>query len=64
MHQDAAGTKLLTLHLQVGGAGRVAAEHAVGRPQDVAGTFLFLCSDLSAYTTGAVLDVNGGMLIH
>ena len=36
----------------------------LGRPQDVAGTFLFLCSDLSAYTTGAVLDVNGGMLIH
>lgn len=33
-------------------------------PQDVAGAFLFLASDLSAYVTGAVIDVNGGMLIH
>ncbi len=24
----------------------------------------FLASDLSAYVTGAVIDVNGGMLIH
>jgi NAD(P)-dependent dehydrogenase (short-subunit alcohol dehydrogenase family) len=36
----------------------------LGRPQDVAGAFLFLCSDLSAYSTGTVVDVNGGMLIH
>lgn len=36
----------------------------LGRPQDVANIFLFLASDLSAYTTGAVIDVNGGMLIH
>ena len=33
-------------------------------PTDVAGICLFLASDLSAYITGAVIDVNGGMLIH
>lgn len=36
----------------------------LGRPEDAAGAFLFLASDLSAYVTGAVVDVNGGMLIH
>ncbi len=36
----------------------------LGRVEDVAGAFLFLASDLSAYVTGAVFDVNGGMLIH
>jgi NAD(P)-dependent dehydrogenase (short-subunit alcohol dehydrogenase family) len=36
----------------------------LGRTQDVAGVYLFLASDLSAYITGAVIDVNGGMLIH
>jgi NAD(P)-dependent dehydrogenase (short-subunit alcohol dehydrogenase family) len=36
----------------------------LGRPQDVANIFLFLASELSAYTTGAVIDVNGGMHIH
>ncbi|MGY8667654.1 SDR family NAD(P)-dependent oxidoreductase [Bradyrhizobium sp. UFLA05-109] len=36
----------------------------LGVPQDVANIYLFLASDLSAYTTGAVIDVNGGMLIH
>ena len=36
----------------------------LGRPEDVAGIYLFLASDLSAYVTGAVIDVNGGMLIH
>lgn len=35
-----------------------------GRPQDVAGACLFLASELSAYTTGAVVDVNGGAFIH
>lgn len=36
----------------------------LGAADDVAGAYLFLASDLSAYITGAVIDVNGGMLIH
>jgi 3-oxoacyl-[acyl-carrier protein] reductase len=33
----------------------------IGTPQDVAGAALFLASDLSAYVTGQVLGVDGGM---
>ena len=36
----------------------------LGEAADVAGACLFLASDLSAYLTGATIDVNGGMLIH
>ena len=36
----------------------------LGETKDVAGACLFLASDLSSYITGAVIDVNGGMLIH
>ena len=36
----------------------------LGDADDVAGAYLYLASDLSAYITGAVIDVNGGMLIH
>ncbi len=36
----------------------------LGEAEDVACAFLFLASDLSSYITGAVIDVNGGMLIH
>lgn len=36
----------------------------LGLADDIAGAYLFLASDLSAYVTGAVIDVNGGMLIH
>ncbi|MDA8251795.1 MAG: glucose 1-dehydrogenase [Rhodospirillales bacterium] len=36
----------------------------LGDAGDVAGAFLFLASDLSSYITGAVIDVNGGVLIH
>lgn len=36
----------------------------LGQAADVANIYLFLASDLSAYVTGAVIDVNGGMLIH
>ena len=35
-----------------------------GKPRDIAGACLFLASDLSAYITGATLDVNGGSHIH
>jgi NAD(P)-dependent dehydrogenase (short-subunit alcohol dehydrogenase family) len=36
----------------------------LGEATDVAKIYLFLASDLSSYVTGAVIDVNGGMLIH
>ncbi|CEJ16289.1 3-oxoacyl-[acyl-carrier-protein] reductase FabG [bacterium YEK0313] len=36
----------------------------LGDARDVAGIGLFLASSLSAYVTGATIDVNGGMLIH
>ena len=36
----------------------------LGEAKDVAGIYTFLASELSAYVTGAVIDVNGGMLIH
>ncbi len=35
-----------------------------GRPSDIAGACLYLASDLSAYVTGATIDVNGGSHIH
>ena len=35
-----------------------------GRADDIAGPCLFLASELSAYVTGAVIDVNGGSHIH
>jgi NAD(P)-dependent dehydrogenase (short-subunit alcohol dehydrogenase family) len=34
------------------------------KPADIAGTCLFLASDLSSYVTGATIDVNGGSHIH
>jgi len=34
------------------------------KPRDIAGACLFLASDLSAYVTGATIDVNGGSHIH
>ncbi|MBV9251977.1 MAG: SDR family oxidoreductase [Acetobacteraceae bacterium] len=36
----------------------------LGVADDVAKACLFLACDLSSYITGAVIDVNGGMLIH
>lgn len=42
------------------GRGRIPLRRA-GEPEDVAGTILFLCSDLCRWMTGAVLVVDGGM---
>jgi NAD(P)-dependent dehydrogenase (short-subunit alcohol dehydrogenase family) len=36
----------------------------VGKAIELAGTCLFLASDLSGFTTGATIDVNGGIHIH
>jgi NAD(P)-dependent dehydrogenase (short-subunit alcohol dehydrogenase family) len=36
----------------------------VGKTLELAGTCLFLASDLSGFTTGATIDVNGGIHIH
>ncbi|WP_283808475.1 MULTISPECIES: SDR family oxidoreductase [unclassified Bradyrhizobium] len=35
-----------------------------GSPTEVAQAILFLASDLSSYSTGIVVDVNGGFHIH
>ncbi len=36
----------------------------LGKADDVANTCLYLASAMSAYVTGVVIDVNGGLLIH
>ena len=35
----------------------------VGEPDEVADAFLFLASDMASYITGAVLPVDGGVII-
>lgn len=35
----------------------------IGTPEEVAGTVLFLASDLSRYVTGQVIGVDGGMVV-
>src|SRR5262245_47401148 len=36
----------------------------LGDAEDLANVYFFVAADLSAYVTGAVIDGNGGMLIH
>jgi len=36
----------------------------LGQPRDVADLVAFLCSEQAGYITGAVVDINGGFLIH
>ncbi|TDV35606.1 NAD(P)-dependent dehydrogenase (short-subunit alcohol dehydrogenase family) [Paraburkholderia caballeronis] len=60
-------TELLIGKITDDGKAAVAASTPLGRlgtAQDVANVCLFLASDLSAYVTGVVLDVNGGYHIH
>ncbi len=35
----------------------------IGRPEDIAETIIYLCSDMSNYMTGCMLDVNGGYFL-
>jgi 3-oxoacyl-[acyl-carrier protein] reductase len=35
----------------------------IGTPDDIASTVSFLCGDESAYVTGAVIHVNGGLYL-
>jgi NAD(P)-dependent dehydrogenase (short-subunit alcohol dehydrogenase family) len=60
-------TDLLVGKITDEGKQKVAESTPLGRiamPLDIANAILFLASDLSAYVTGIVLDVNGGLHIH
>lgn len=60
-------TELLVGKIDEAGKRAVAQNTPLGRlatPLDIANACLFLASDLSAYVTGVVLDVNGGLHIH
>ena len=60
-------TALLVGKIDDAGKLRVAEGVPLGRlatPTDIANACLFLASDQSAYITGVVLDVSGGMHIH
>ncbi len=53
-HDEALGAQVTAMHPM----GRV------GRPEEVAGAVLFLCSKASSFTTGHVLPVDGGRLVR
>ncbi len=36
----------------------------LGQPSDIADLAAFLCSEHAGFITGAVVDINGGFLIH
>jgi NAD(P)-dependent dehydrogenase (short-subunit alcohol dehydrogenase family) len=60
-------TDLLVGRIDEDGKRRVAEGVPLGRlavPADIADACLFLASDASAYITGVILDVNGGLHIH
>lgn len=60
-------TDLLVGKIDDAGKRRVAEGVPLGRlalPADIANACLFLASDQSAYVTGVVLDVSGGLHIH
>lgn len=60
-------TELLVGKIDEAGKRAVAQNTPLGRlatPLDIANACLFLASDMSAYVTGVVLDVNGGLHIH
>ena len=60
-------TELLVGKIDEAGKRAVAQSTPLGRlatPLDIANACLFLASDLSAYVTGVVLDVSGGLHIH
>jgi NAD(P)-dependent dehydrogenase (short-subunit alcohol dehydrogenase family) len=60
-------TDLLVGKIDEDGKRRVAEGVPLGRlavPADIADACLFLASDASAYITGVILDVNGGLHIH
>jgi Dehydrogenases with different specificities (related to short-chain alcohol dehydrogenases) len=37
-------------------------KHKIGKPEDILGTVLYLCSDASKYVTGITIPVDGGWL--
>ena len=60
-------TDLLVGKIDDAGKQRVADSAPLGRlgtPLDIADAFVYLCSDMSRFVTGVVLDVNGGLHIH
>ena len=36
----------------------------LGQPEDIASMAVFLCTPGAGYTTGAIMDVNGGVHYH
>ena len=60
---DITGGKL-TDELRTEIMARASHSTASAMPRMSRASYLFLASDLSVYITGAVIDVNGGMLIH
>ncbi len=60
-------TDLLIGKIDDAGKRRVAEDVPLGRlavPADIANACLFLASEQSAYISGVVLDVSGGLHIH